>query len=95
MKLRKSVIYLISALMLVLLPFAVSATGDDTDEDATAETYSLTLECLVNGSVLSDTEFVFGVTKTPYLNGEIITDKTEALSDFVVNTKDNTDGKKV
>ncbi len=107
MKGLKTIVGLLVALTVFMMPLAVSATGDASDVSGTdtssttsdsssipesTEEFSLTLECKVNGNVPLNTEFVFSVT-----TGDYIWDAVENLKpadNFVINTTELTDGKK-
>ncbi len=75
-----------------------SSTSSDTTSDSssgsdTVEEFSLTLQCEIDGAVPKDTVFTFSVTVGDYIWDTV--ENLKAADDFVINTKDSTDGKKV
>lgn len=92
MKNIKAVLSLLMVLMLIAFPLTAGAVEEATE---TTEPYSLTLECLVGGTVPENTVFTFGVTKSFYDQGEIDYEHSEKLADFVIDTATDTSGKKV
>lgn len=95
MRFIKSIFSIILVLMLVAFPLTVGATGE---EESGAEEFSLTVECLIDGKVPENTEFVFSVNEAELISSDVddimVPGKTTAIADFVVNTKDSVDGKK-
>ena len=84
-----------------LMPLENSSdiASDTSGGTQTTEEFSLTVECKLDGAVPENTEFVFSVTEAPLVfsdDDETYTLGQEtALADFVVNTTDTPDGKKV
>ena len=103
------IISLILALLLATVPTCAMATETDIEsnhpitffelnnESDLPEEYSLTLECLVEGKVPADAEFVFGVSEAELIMSDIddiaVPGTETAIADFVVKTKDSADGK--
>lgn len=104
------IVSLILALLLATFPMCAMATETDLEnnhpitifeldnESNSTEEYTLTLECLVDGKVPADTEFVFSVSEAKLIYddtmGIYVYGDEKPLEDFKISTKDNTDGKK-
>lgn len=93
MKGRKLLLCVIIAVLMIVNSVSVFAVGESTSSEVTADSFSLTLECKVDGKVPKDTTFTFSVTQYDYFEGE--SDNPQKKGDFIIKTSENTDGKKV
>ena len=103
------IISLILALLLATVPMYAAATETDLEsnhpttffeldnESDLPEEYSLTLECLVEGKVPADAEFVFSVSEAELIMSDIddiaVPGTETAIADFAIKTKNSADGK--
>ncbi len=95
MKNIKAVLCVIMLMLITVLPLGTYAV-----ESQSTEPFSLEFICKINEVVPSDTQFIFSVTETPIesidqIDGTIEYGTPTLLSDFTVNTKTDTNGKKV